>query len=58
MTTRPVTTIFHWSGTPVIERPMVRVLMMNAPITVPTTLPSPPLSEVPPMTAAAIASSS
>ena len=37
---------------------MRRVLMRKAPMIVPTTLPSPPEREVPPMTAAAIASSS
>ena len=58
MTTRPVITDFHWSGTPATDRPMRRVLMRKAPMTVPTMLPSPPDRDVPPMTAAAMASSS
>ena len=41
-----------------MRRPLVSVLMMKAPMTVPRIDPSPPLSDVPPMTAAAIASSS
>ena len=41
-----------------IRRPLVSVLMINAPMIVPRIVPSPPLSEVPPITTAAIASSS
>src|SRR5207249_5077208 len=58
MTMPPVTTVCHSCGTERIRRPFVSVLMMNAPMTVPRIEPSPPESDVPPITAAAIASSS
>ena len=58
MTMPPVTTICHSWGTERMRRPFVSMLMMNAPMTVPRMVPSPPVSEVPPMTAAAMASSS
>ena len=48
----------HSCGTDMIRRPLVSVLMMNAPMIVPRIVPSPPLNDVPPMTTAAIASSS
>ena len=51
-------TSLYWSWTPMIERPIVSVLMMKAPMMVPLMDPSPPDSDVPPMTAAAMASSS
>ena len=54
----PVTTICHSCGTDRIRRPLVSMLMMNAPMMVPRIVPSPPLSDVPPMTTAAMASSS
>ena len=38
--------------------PFLRTPMINAPINVPTILPSPPIRLVPPMTVAAIASNS
>ena len=34
--------------------PLAMTAMMNAPISVPSTLPSPPISDVPPTTTAAI----
>jgi hypothetical protein len=41
-----------------ICRPLLRTEMIRAPMTVPTIEPVPPVSEVPPMTTAAIACSS
>ena len=43
--------------TPLMFNPLRRMPITNAPITVPEIVPMPPDSEVPPMTAAAIASS-
>ena len=58
MTILPVTTVCHSWGTERMRSPFVRVLMMNAPMAVPRIEPSPPESDVPPITAAAMASSS
>jgi hypothetical protein len=54
----PVTTVCHSWATERIRRPFVSTLMINAPMIVPRMVPRPPLSEVPPMTTAAMASSS
>ena len=54
----PTTTDCHSWGTAMTRRPFVSTAMMSAPITVPTIEPLPPCSEVPPITTAAIASSS
>jgi len=54
----PVMTICHSCGTDIIRKPLVSTLMTKAPITVPKIVPSPPLSDVPPMTTAAMASNS
>src|SRR5262245_15983121 len=54
----PVTTVCHSCATDRMRRPLVSTLMMNAPMMVPSIVPAPPLSDVPPMTTAAIASSS
>lgn len=56
MTIAPVTTVCHSCGTDRMRSPLVRTLMMKAPMIVPKMVPSPPLSEVPPITTAAIAS--
>ena len=54
----PVVTICHSCGTDRMRRPFVSVLMMKAPMMVPRIVPSPPDIDVPPITTAAIASSS
>ena len=54
----PVTTVCHSWATDMIRKPFVSTLMMNAPMIVPRMVPEPPLSDVPPITTAAIASSS
>ncbi len=54
----PVTTNCHSCATDIIRKPLISTLMMNAPMIVPRIVPVPPLNDVPPMTTAAIASSS
>ncbi|MNT84959.1 hypothetical protein D3C72_2250600 [compost metagenome] len=54
----PVTTVCHSWATERMRRPLASTEMMSAPISVPSTVPRPPESEVPPMTTAAMASSS
>ena len=54
----PVTMICHSCATDMMRRPLVSTLMMKAPMIVPRMVPTPPDSEVPPMTTAAMASSS
>ena len=56
--TRPTATDCHSCGTEMIRRPLVSTAMMSAPMTVPMMEPLPPWSDVPPMTTAAMASSS
>src|SRR5690606_6875152 len=57
-TMAPMTTFCHSWGMDRIRKPLTSTLMMKAPMTVPRMLPVPPLKEVPPMTTAAMASSS
>ena len=54
----PVTTVCHSWATERIRRPLVSTLMISAPMIVPRMVPRPPLRDVPPMTTAAMASSS
>src|SRR3954453_4877387 len=56
--TAPLMSICQNVETPTITSPSARKPMTNAPIRAPRTLPRPPISDVPPMTPAAIAFSS
>jgi hypothetical protein len=56
--TVPLITICQNVETPTITRPSARKPMTNAPIRAPRTVPRPPISDVPPITTAAIALSS
>jgi len=50
--------VCQYEETRINTRPFLMTPMMQAPMSTPSTLPDPPASEVPPITAAAIASSS
>src|SRR5665647_3510045 len=58
MSTTPLTTDCHAGSTRMIDRPMFSTPMMSAPTITPDTRPIPPVTAVPPMKHAAIASSS
>lgn len=55
MTTVPMRNCCHWTGRPMESRPVFRTLMTKTPMIVPHREPTPPASDVPPMTQAAIA---
>ena len=55
---RPVAMSWKTKGTPTRIMPLKTTARMSAPTSDPITVPSPPVSAVPPMTAAAIAGSS
>ncbi|CPU61869.1 Uncharacterised protein [Mycobacteroides abscessus] len=56
--TRPLIACCHAASTAMIDRPMLSTPMMSAPIMAPEMRPTPPVTAVPPMKHAAIASSS
>ena len=58
MTMTPVKNVCQWASRFRAGRPVASTDMMNTPMMVPQIVPMPPASDVPPMTAAAMAYSS